>query len=79
MNDGKKCTNDNETPYADDIWKNNDIIELILNLKVNTLSFKTNEKDFGIAFNVQHKKYKVGVTFTFNGGSIQFISGKKYV
>ena len=53
------------------IWnKKGDILEIVLNLDKRTLSFKVNDKDFGVAFeNIKVAKYRLAMSFFMNKGS----------
>ena len=50
-----------------------DIVDMIVNLDINTLSFHINEQDYGVAYNIDHDIYKAAIMTYYTGESVEFI------
>ena len=61
--------------YGEDICMTGDVVEMILDLEKKTLSYKVNEKDYGIACqNIENTSYKAFVFMNFQADSLELLS-----
>ena len=78
MNYGKLADRENFGSYGSDygaICADGDIIEMILDMNKMTLSYKVNDKEYGVAFhNIDNTKYKAGLTMCHKTSKYEFIS-----